>query len=353
MKVETIAEDGEELRLRVSADAEDVERAFCDGLDAFVVQYGLSEVEGEDSRAKIVAAMGDDADEAIYSAVVNYLVPFALSEADLTPLSTYGIESDEAPQPGEAFAFEMTVIPKPDFELSSYEKVLVAIDEAPEVTESDIDEQVAMLVRQVAASGVPGADAPIVEGTPEAPKVTDAWVAEHLAADGLSTVDELRERFRAASREELASRYEQAKMAAAMEQYATRFTGQISQKMIDAMTQELFETFVAQLAAEGTSFADFSAQQGMSEDDVRATLAAQAEAQLTQGFILEAIFRHEQLTLEPSDIAATLRNMAPGNEDATLEALRKTGRTFLLKEAASRMKAASWIMENTDFAVRS
>ena len=47
-----------------------------------------------------------------------------------------------------------------------------------------------------------------------------------------------------------------------------------------------------------------------------------------------------------------LRNMAPGNEEDTLEAIRKSGRDFMLKQGAARMKAAQWILENTTFEVK-
>ena len=48
---------------------------------------------------------------------------------------------------------------------------------------------------------------------------------------------------------------------------------------------------------------------------------------------------------------AAMRNIAPGREEETFEAMQKSGRSTLLKEGASRMKAASWIMANTEFVV--
>ena len=264
------------------------------------------------------------------------------------PVSTYGIESDETPEPDKMFSFDMTVLVKPEFELSSYKPVKVEIEPKPEVNEADIDEQISMLVRQFSAAqqGVQPDDDSL-----QVPEVTDEWVADNMSPMGIATVAELRDRFRATSEEELENRYAQAKMAAAMDEYAKRFEGEISEKMIEVMTQELYETFLAQLSQEGITLDAFFAQQHLTEEEVRANLATQAKMQLLQGFILDAIFRHEALKLEPGDMIAAMRNIAPGREEEAFEAMQKSGRSTLLKEGASRMKAAGWIMANAEFVV--
>ncbi len=347
MKIENLKDNGEEVRLRISASAAEMSKAFTDGLDSFVLQYQLENQEGETSHEKIVNALGEeDAQHAIYTAIINYLVPFALEKHGCLPISTYGIESDETPEPDKMFSFDMTVLVKPEFELSTYEPVTVSIEAKPSVNEADIDEQVSMLVRQFTAAkqGV-GADDPALK----VPEISDEWVAENLKPMNISTVEELRNTFRATSEEELASRYEQAKMAAAMEEYAKRFTGEVSDKMIEVMTQELFETFLSQLASEGIQLEAFYAQQNLTEEEVRKNLSAQAGNQLLQGFILDAIFRHEGLKLEPADMIVAMKNIAPGREEEALEAMQKSGRGPLLKEGAARMKAAGWILTNTNF----
>lgn len=351
MQVEQIADNGEEVRLCVKATADEMTHAFTDGLDAFVIQYQLSRFEGETPAEKIAAAMGEeDAQAAMYSAVINFLVPFALEEFGAAPLSTYAIESDDEPESGKEYTFEMTVLLKPEFELTSYETLEVTIPPAPTVDDEDIEKQVAMLARQVTAmrQGKEPDDASL-----EMPVLSDEWVVDSLQPLGMdvSTLDELRARFREASTEELAARYEQEKMDRAMDQYTQRFEGTISDKMVDAMTQELYETFLAELARDGMTFEAFAAQQGMTEEEVRASLAQQATNQLLQGFVLDAIFRHEKLELGIGDMMAAIHNIAPGREDETFDVMQKTGRGFLLKEGASRMKAAEWIMNNTTFVV--
>ncbi len=346
MKVEVLKNNGEENRLRVSASAAEMTKAFTDGLDAFALQYQLENQEGETSKEKIENALGDDAPSAIYTAVINYLVPFALDKHGVMPISTYGIESDETPEADKMFSFEMTVLVKPEYELSSYEPATVQVEPKPEVAEADIDEQVSMLLRQFAAmqEGKSADDPELV-----VPELTDEWVATNMQPMGISTVAELRERFKATSEEELENRYEQAKMAAAMEAYAERFQGEVTEKMVEVMSQELYETLLAQLASEGMQAEQFFATQGLTEDEVRENLGAQAKNQLMQGFILDAIFRHEAMKLEPADLIVAMKNIAPGREEETLEAMQKSGRGGLLKEGAARMKAAGWVLANTNF----
>ena len=49
MQVEILEKNGEEVRLRAIANEEEMQRAFTDGLDAFILQYNLDTLKGESS----------------------------------------------------------------------------------------------------------------------------------------------------------------------------------------------------------------------------------------------------------------------------------------------------------------
>lgn len=347
MQVKKISETEDDVRLSVTASAAEMTRAFDEGLDVFVAQYNLEDFEGDTAAEKITSAMGEeDASSALYSAVVNFLVPFAMEEYGVVPLSTYDIASDETPEAGKEFTFDMSVLVKPEFELSSYDAVTVEVPAAPVATEDDIEQQLNLFIRQfVAAQTNKDPNDP----TLEVPEINDAWVAENLEQMQLSTVEELRDRFRQASIEELEDRYQQLKMNAAMAEYMKRFTGKPTEKMIAVMTEELYESLLAELAHEGLTFDQFSVAQGITVDDVKQRFSQQAEYQLIQGFVLDAIYRHEKLIVGVEDLKAALHGMAPGREEETFDAMQKSGRGFLLKEAAARMKAAQWIMDHAEF----
>lgn len=335
---------GEELVVHVETLPSETAQAFKDGLDAFIVQYNLSDAQGETAKDKILSVFGEEnAQDAVFSAVVNYLVPFALHEQNILPLSTYNIEAESELKDGEAFSFSMTVLPRPSFELSSYEPVEVQVPRVGEVSESDIDQQLQMLAHQFAHMSQPDA----AEKELDVPEITDEWVKNHFQMSDIDSVEALREQLRIVSQQELAARSDEMKMEAIMQAWFPRFTGEVSQKMLDAMTEELFETFQSQLAQENTTLEDFLSEQHMTEENVRSSLMAQANNQLIQGFILDAVFKHENLSLELPDLMAAVRGIAPGREEETLDALEKSGRSFLLRESASRLKAAGWLLKSS------
>lgn len=344
MKVEKIKESNGEVELRIEATPVEIDKAFEDGLDVFVTQFDLASLEGETALEKIQKALSpEEARDAISSAVIGYLIPFALDDQNIIPMTSSEVNAESNPVKGESFTFSMTVLPKPEFELSDYSPVEVTVPALTPVTEDDIERQIAMLAHQFALVKV---NPETGEEEMEVPEVTEAWVQENLQGMGVGSLQELRDQFKATSERVKQEQFEQSKMAAVMEAYAARFDGEVSDKMVDSMTNEMFEAFKAQLAEENMTLMDFMLQQKTDEKQIRASLALQAKNQLIQGFILDAVFRHEGLKLELSDIMATVRSMAPGNEEEAFDNLQKMGRLFLLKEGASRMKAAEWVLDN-------
>lgn len=345
MKVEKINEIDGDVELKITADATEVDKAFDEGLQIFISQY---EVEGSEDDApvqRIMKALGaEEGRDAITSAVINFLLPFALEEADIIPMTSSNVNAEADPKQGESFTFSVTVLPKPFFELSDYTPVEVSVQGRGEVTEADIDMQVHMLGHEFATVKV---DPETGEEEVIEPTITDEWVKNTLQGTGVDSVEQLRAQFRETSERVRNEQFENSKMTAIMAEYAKRFTGEISSKMTAAMTDDMYEAFKMQLESEGMSLMDFMLQQKTDEKQIRASLATQAENQLIQGFVLDAIFRHHKLKLELSDLMNALGSLAPGDEEDAFEAMQKTGRVFLLKEGASRMKAANWLLENS------
>lgn len=346
MNVKEVYKHDEEVRLKVEASAEEIDKSFVDGLEFFLVQYDLSSAEGTTPLEKIRNEFGDDTDKAVYSAIINYLIPFAMGEYGTLPVATFDVDYDTPPVQGSPFTFEMTALIAPSFELTSYERVSVSLEPMPEVKEQDIDEQMAMFARQITAE-----QQNVDPNSPDlvVPEITEQWVQDNLTQMNITSVEELRDRFRQTSEEELEARYEQAKLAAAMEEYRKRFPVTLPENMVSIMTDELFETFQMEIAQQGMTFDDIATQQGFTEEQVKATLHDEAEIQLMHGFILDSIFKHEQLELTPRDLQQVLRNAAPGREEDYFESMKNSGRVDLLKQSAARMKAASWVVEHTTY----
>lgn len=334
----------DEIELQITASEAEVDAAFKDGLDLFVQQYRLQEVAGDSALEKITAALDSDSvQDAITSAVVGYLIPFAFNQEHLIPLSAARVGSSENPQPGTAFSFTVFVLPKPTFELSDYRPVEISLAPQDPVSEEDIDAQIQMLAQQYATVIT---DPETGEDRTHTPEVDDAWVAEHLADSEVGSVAELRERIRATSEEVKAEQHAAALFEAVMDQYASRLVGEVSQPMVDAVVADMLAAFEAQVNQEGMSLEEFIEKQQTSEEEIREALAKQAHTQITQGLVLDAVFRHEGLALDKHDLQAVLETMAHGNEEDAYRTLERTGRLFLFEEGASRMKAARWVVEH-------
>lgn len=92
------------------------------------------------------------------------------------------------------------------------------------------------------------------------PEVTDEWVETNLKGMGVTTVEELRKQFRATSEKVKEEQLDSAKANAVMAEWAKRFDGEVSPKMVDAMTTDMLEGFKMELAQQGKTLHGFHAR---------------------------------------------------------------------------------------------
>ena len=117
MKVEKVKEENGELELSITASPEEVDKAFTDGLDVFIDQFQLRGLEGETALQKIYNAMSpEEARDAVSSAVISYLIPFALDQENIIPMTSSSVDAESDPVEGKEFTFNVTILPKPEFE---------------------------------------------------------------------------------------------------------------------------------------------------------------------------------------------------------------------------------------------
>ena len=238
----------------------------------------------------------------------------------------------------------MRVIPKPRYTLSDYSAFEVSVPVSRKVSEEDIDAQIQMLSQEIArAQAIDKGEDP---ASAEAEAVTDEWVKANLSDMGISSVSDLRESFRKQAGKVLEEQFEQFFMAAVMEQYSKRLQGEVSESMQAAVAEDLWQSLSAQVEQQGKSMEYYLEEQELTEDEVRETLKGQAFAQLLQGFVLDAIYAHEDIKVEMPDLMKLLHQMAPGGEEEYFNMMQETKRTFLLMEGAERAKALEWIHDN-------
>ncbi len=176
------------------------------------------------------------------------------------------------------------------------------------------------------------------------PELDDAWVEKYMPMyrDAAAFRGGLVERMTA----ERAAQYENMKLQMTAAELGKRFQGRIADEVYESMRTSLLSNLRGQLQQEGIPFDQFVESQG-GEQQFGMMLMMQARQMLVQGYALDALFRHEGLTLADEDIEEACRSMNPQNPQAARREMEESGHGFALREAAERMKANKWLLEHS------
>ena len=170
------------------------------------------------------------------------------------------------------------------------------------------------------------------------PAIDDEWVAKNLPMyrDAAALRGGITDRLTADRR----AQYEAYKLQVAASELAKRFEGRIQDEVYEAMQQTLVSNLRGQLQQQGIPFEQFVQSLG-GEQQFGMIMMMQTREMLVQGYALDALFRHEKMTL-----TAACRSMNPQNPDAVKREMQENGRGFALREAAERMKANQWLLDH-------
>lgn len=175
------------------------------------------------------------------------------------------------------------------------------------------------------------------------PEITDEWVKKNMpkfedaATFRENVIDDLQV--------QLASEYQEHKREMASAELAKRFKGTIPDEIIQAMADDMINLTQVQLQQQGVDFEKFIEQQG-GEEQFKMMMNMRAELVLKQGYALEALFRHEKLTVTDGDVAEACFSMNPSDPSDARKQLEEAGRSFALREAAERMCASNWLLRH-------
>ena len=177
------------------------------------------------------------------------------------------------------------------------------------------------------------------------PDIDDAWVEQNVPMyrDLASLRNAIEERMTM----ERKAQYENFKLQAAAAELAKRFKGRIDDAVYEATQQSLVGNLRSQLAQQGVAFEQFVQGQG-GEQQFGMMMMLQTRATLAQGYALDALFRHEKMTLDEADLEEAAKAMNPQNPAAARREMEESGRGFALRELAQRMKANAWLLEHAE-----
>lgn len=180
------------------------------------------------------------------------------------------------------------------------------------------------------------------------PAINDAWLEKNMPL--FPNVAMLKEGIKSqiiASREQ---DYETYKQQLATAELSKRFEGKIADAVYEAMQQNLVNNIKMQLQQQNISYEQFVQQNG-GEQQFGMMLMMQTRQNLVDGYSLDALFRHEKMTLTDEDIMAACKAMNPQQPELVKEQMEKAGYGFALRENASRIKASAWLVEHANITV--
>lgn len=178
------------------------------------------------------------------------------------------------------------------------------------------------------------------------PVIDDAWVKANMPmyASLQAFRDDIARNIDQQGREN----YEMMKRQMAATELAKRFEGSISDEVYVAMRDNLIKNMMQDLRQQGKTWEQFLEENG-GEQQVGMMLMLQVREMLVQGYALDALFRHEKMSLTDEDILEACRSINPGlRPEQIRKQFEQTGRGFALRESAERLKANKWLVDHAN-----
>ena len=335
---------GEMVQMHVHVDAQAMDEALAGGIIELLVRMGIPVSTEADVMESLVQMLGEErAIDVLQAAAMNYFIPQALTQCEIAPLVSPMPHTDQKPEAHADFDFDVDVYPKGESELTSYERASAHVHKLPEPTDEDIEGQLQMLINvSNATRGENDAEATL----------TDEWVAEVYAEDGIKSVDELRKAMREAAEQYARDAFEQEQQNAMLHEWAKRLKATPSDAVVDALAHEMISAATMTLAQQGATLQQYVESLQTTEEDFRAQMKVEARETLSTSLAMDAIFAHMDVVVA-DEVLERVAAMANPDQDPqkTLADAKATGRYYALLENAQRTMAVVWAYDNTDFEI--
>lgn len=331
---------GGQVELTIVANEEETANAMRQGAIGFSRQFGLGIADENFDPKDVISKLskGENVDSILRSMTMNYLVPFAITDQEITPVTAPVTEGEEVPEMGKPFAFKATTFPRPEFELTSYDPVSLTLDAVTPVTDFDVDEQLRRLVKMKT-----GRDTQLTW-------IDDNWVRKNMQGTGYNSLKELRNAIKSSAQRVKAEQAETEKRTAVLTAYGERLKGEVSDELVEAFAEEMKANREMQLINQGNSVAGMLMQMGMTQEEYDAEMREEAVMMLRGLFALDAVRRHEKLLVTNRDLeaaAVSLSHAQGSNPADVLKTYEKSGRMFMVREAAERSVVFAWVLKHS------
>lgn len=183
----------------------------------------------------------------------------------------------------------------------------------------------------------------------EAPEIDDAWVKANMPM--YKGIDELRRDMGSGLERQARAEYDSYVRQMAAAELATRFEGKIADEVYEHMRDQMVANIRMDLKQQGMTWDQFVEQNG-GEQQFGMMLMLQVRQMLTQGFALDAYFRHEGMSITEEDLIEACRAMNPQmNPQQMIKQAETAGHMFALRESAERLKANNDLVAKAEIEV--
>lgn len=178
------------------------------------------------------------------------------------------------------------------------------------------------------------------------PELNDEWVQKTMP--WYKTFDELRSDIARSVGKQEREQYDTYLRQAAAAEVAKRFQGKIADEVYEATRGNLVNNMRRELQGQGKTWEEFVEENG-GEQQLGMMLMLQTREILVQGFALDAVYRHEKLSLTDADIDEACASINPQASPKQIrQQFEQNGSGFALRESAERLKANKWLVEHAE-----
>lgn len=174
------------------------------------------------------------------------------------------------------------------------------------------------------------------------PEVTDEWAKEILGFDDAAA---LRTRIADSITQQKAEVLPRMKENQSLHALAERLEGEVPQSMCEDAEAGLLQDFFQQLQRQGMTFDAYLNQQGITPDQLKEDVKAQALDMTKQDLALDAWARHFDMQATEKDVTEEFAKSGAADPKAIEEDWRKNGQLYVIRHGILRTNAVKDIMD--------
>ena len=182
----------------------------------------------------------------------------------------------------------------------------------------------------------------------ETPDFDDDWVKVHMPI--FRSAQEMRDNVRKELELSARESYDTYLRQAVAVKLSERFEGRIDDEVYQSMMPQIRSNMQRELQQQGKDWDEFVEENG-GESQMTMMLMLQAREVITQGYALDAVFRHFGLSVDASDVEQVCRMMNPEGDPRMMRLqAEQAGQGFALREMAERFKANQYALDHARIA---